>query len=43
MATRQLFREVRGATSDFIGAMEDRTPIAYCIAAKVSVGRRGVN
>jgi hypothetical protein len=43
MATRQLSREPRGATSDFIDAMEAHAPIAYCIAAKVSVGRRGVN
>lgn len=43
MATRQLPREVRGTASDFVGAMEDRTPIAYRAAAKVSIGHRGIN
>lgn len=43
MATSQLPREVRGTASDFIGAMEDRTPIAYRVAATVSISHRGVN
>lgn len=43
MATRQLPCELRGAASDFTGAMEDRTPIAYRVAAKISIGHRGVN